>query len=226
MVVMTPDALDFTLRDIIQMQIDLEYEPLELVKFEDRAKLFNLELQSTIIWAARTTGTKHWRSSLPLTTDTSKKHGISLDMFQPRKHVYLPNPTPENINYHGVLLFQYNDGKLTSSKPFLHHETPFIKTVTIADVHQLILSNKLQYYRFHPAGSGCMYWQLHLIKVMEDSGWVGQGSYDVAQAAIADVVDSGGVPWPPREGEFYKVSSRTEHRPTCDNSLSINFLRV
>lgn len=167
----------------------------------------SLRLESTILWAANSTGQVHWRSSQSILHDKAsgddRPRGVSVDMYQPEVHCF----TPSGDNFFGTLKFAVCLEKLHTTRPLLLHEIMFEQSVTVADLYGLMNGNNLQFYQFHQMGSGCLHWQLNLLKLMESQGWVKEGSYAGAWEAakqVAQLVNSEKkLPWPPRKGTFY-----------------------
>lgn len=169
-----------------------------------------MRLESTFLWAASTTGQVHWRSSQSAMYDEAsgavnnkRPRGVSVDMYQPRLHCFAPS----GRNFFGTLKFAVCAKKLHTTKPLLLHEFKFKQPITVADLYGLMNSNNLQFYQFHPMGSGCLHWQLNFLRLMESQGWIKDGSYAEAWEAVkqvAELVNSDTqMPWPPRKGIFY-----------------------
>ena len=169
-----------------------------------------MRLESTFLWAATTTGQVHWRSSQSAVQDKASgvvdgilPRGVSVDMYQPRLHCFAPLET----NFFGTLKFTVCPKKLHTTKPLLLLEFKFKQPITVRDLYGLMHRNKLQFYRFHTLGSGCLHWQLNLLGLMESQGWLKEGSYAEAWEAAKQVAgrlnSDRQMPWPPRKGTFY-----------------------
>lgn len=178
--------------------------PLALASIiRDSADVQGMVLESTTIWTPTSGGLKHWRSSQRFQTLDNGGVGISLDMFQPIEHEY-QGSLPKN--QYGSLNFNFNAQKLLSSRTLYAREVPFEKTITVADLYNMVCKYQLQYYTFHPDGSGCLYWQLNLLGIMETVGWVKKGARAKVEADIEKLAskDLNSIPWPPRQGTFYQ----------------------
>ncbi|PIL23324.1 hypothetical protein GSI_14635 [Ganoderma sinense ZZ0214-1] len=83
------------------------------------------------------------------------------------------------------------------------------KTVRVKDIINLIVAHRKQCYMFNPAGSGCLFWQLDLLKLFVEQGWIEERELVTARKRIKGLAEaavpsrSGIVPWPPTEGTFY-----------------------
>lgn len=138
-------------------------------------------------------------------------------MFQPNLHTYHDDKAGDGtVNYYGTLRLQVQRAKITTSKPAIIHDITFAEGVTVGDIVQFIYDRKLQFYKFHPDGSGCLFWQLTLMDEFSKVGWIPENSTQAIREAI--VAFRGENPerlsmvlYPPVQGSFYTpISVRTD----------------
>ncbi|KAL6303605.1 hypothetical protein BKA93DRAFT_787012 [Sparassis latifolia] len=166
-------------------------------------------LKSVIIWAPQSNGVTHWRTSYEFAEVVRKGPlGISVDMFQPKSHVY--HTTKGTGNSFGTLLIKVSFEKLTSTSPAVRVDIPLQQAVTVRrQLLEFIVTRNMQYYRFHNAGSGCMFWQLTLLQRMgEEAKWIRVEEFlrvlnIIQEARNASSAVASSMPWPPRQGTFY-----------------------
>ena len=135
--------------------------------------------------------------------------GLVVDMVQPYKHVYHPDANDDDLNYYGTLQLTVQEDKVISSRPAVNCLIAFTEGthVTVRDLIKLICDNKLQHYKFHPEGSGCLFWQLNLLDVIAHAGWIPEDSSKTVRDAIV-AFRSGNdrrlnmILYPPVEGTF------------------------
>ncbi|KAH9902503.1 hypothetical protein C8Q73DRAFT_8341 [Cubamyces lactineus] len=171
-------------------------------------------LESVILWC--TSGSlHHWITSYcfvrPHQLDPVERGkdivGISCNMYQPRFHIY----HPADDNLYGCLEVQARPrNKLFSTRTRLKIVLPFQCAVTMKDILDLITDKGLQYYTFHPDGSGCLNWQLSLLSYFVASGWLQEEDVANARLQVSQYAEKAGdaVPWPPRQGKFYTPPSQ------------------
>lgn len=159
-------------------------------------------ITSVIIWAPKTTGVAHWRTSFTFGDPPSP--GLSVDMFQPDRHEFCSSG---ETNRFGTLVLKPVT-KLSSTNTFVKEQIAFTAGIVVQDLLDAIFVRKLQYYKFHEDGSGCMFWQLCLLECIQSKGWIGGSEKDrvlsvikAARESSAGIANS--MPWPPRQGVFY-----------------------
>jgi len=163
------------------------------------------ELLELNLWAPRTSGIAHWRTSYKFASTVDGMIGMSVDMYQPDFHQF----NPRRPNYFGSLKLLTTPYKLTSRDPAVNVTVAFKTKVKVQHLVELITNEGRHYYTFHPDGSGCMFWQLSLLQRFEECGWVETGTTTWAVTAIHAFRDKSSanaatMPWPPRQGNFYQ----------------------
>ena len=73
------------------------------------------------------------------------------------------------------------------------------------DILDLVVAKGLQYYTFHPDGSGCLNWQLTLLSNFVAPGWLSEEDVANARVQVSEYAKTAkeAVPWPPVQGKFY-----------------------
>jgi hypothetical protein len=165
------------------------------------------ELAKVHFWAAKTSSIAHWRTSYKFSTNVGSLIGISVDMYQPISHVL----NAEETNRFGSLKLLTTSRKLFSTNPAVLYTAVFKKRVNVENLINLIIQDGRHHYKFHPDGSGCMYWQLSLLQKFESFGWLENGSSAEIVEAIQTFrneskANAASMPWPPRKGEYYSLS--------------------
>lgn len=163
---------------------DRVYLPLE----DQVSEVYEYALESVCFWSARTSGIPHWRTSYKLrdydgsgAKKTLIASGISVDMFQPAQHVF--NKTEAHNLFGSLLIMPVN--KLVSTRTTIECNYTFKKPITVADLLAFIKHRKLQYYKFHNEGSGCMLsFQLTILEHLEAMGYIESGSKEDAVSRI------------------------------------------
>ncbi|EPQ55760.1 hypothetical protein GLOTRDRAFT_128977 [Gloeophyllum trabeum ATCC 11539] len=165
-------------------------------------------LSSVTIWC--TSGNlHHWISSYKLVDQivVAPKQtiaGISMNMHQPLEHEF---HTGEETNLFGSLHIHLRTAEkgLVSRRSGVLEEIKFLCTITVRDIVDLVLAERRQYYMFSPLGSGCLYWQLQLLRAYVSKGWIKGTDVDKAIGSIEKYAkeNEAKVPFPPVEGQFY-----------------------
>ncbi len=164
-------------------------------------------LSKVTIWAREEPDAiRHWFTSLTFagrpTVGDQVYEGISINMTQ-----------PSDKSLVGSLEIQpRSKGALYSyrSKTF-QCPIAFKKKVRVKDVVDLIVAHRKHCYLFNPAGSGCLFWQLDLLKLFVQKGWIEESDMDTAEKRIKGLGEAavpsqtGTVPWPPVNGTFYRL---------------------
>lgn len=153
----------------------------------------------------------HWITSYtfanPVPTNRERSlGGVSLDMHQPQNHVY-HRPSESNTNYFGSLAMSTRFfGAVRSANTPLAITAVFDTAVTVQDVRDVVTTRGLQYYKFHPDGSGCMFWQLTLLQEFVTRGWIKVSDMSALTGQIerhAKTWTRSKILYPPIQGEFY-----------------------
>ncbi|KAI0684376.1 hypothetical protein C8Q76DRAFT_804062 [Earliella scabrosa] len=147
--------------------------------------------------------------------------GISVDMFQPTKHVYHNPPQGSQSatgsasitttlrgatnNLYGSLAIQPRKyDALFSKRAGVKLEVNFKVPVTVQNIVDLITREGLQYYKFNPAGSGCLCWQLQLLQRFVQQGWIEETTLHTFKEQLAAGAKSNPrILYPPVVGQFY-----------------------
>ncbi|CAL1709293.1 unnamed protein product [Somion occarium] len=170
--------------------------------------VLNASISEVNIWAPQAIRTFHWRTTLVLATTTDGFLGVSLDMYQPVEHVYKLPEQPQN-SFGTLQITPRTERLLYSTRTFYKAcSVPMVTKVTVNNVYDLIVELGLQHYMFHAIhSSGCMFWNLQLLRLFQLKRWVAEGSYEAARETIQHYhIQLGGikVPWPPVEGKYYR----------------------
>ncbi|KZT24773.1 hypothetical protein NEOLEDRAFT_392692 [Neolentinus lepideus HHB14362 ss-1] len=168
------------------------------------------QLTSVIIWCTGGGTLHHWRTSYSLADSSvindlgERLAGISLDMYQPHDHGY---KTADGPNLHGCLQISPRTTRhgLYSTRSGVLEEINFSSAVTVQDIVDLVTGQKRQYYMFNPLGSGCLYWQLQLLRAFVSKGWIHSTDLSGVTESIGKYAKMypDRVPFPPVEGQFY-----------------------
>ncbi len=149
-----------------------------------------------------------------------------MDMFQPHDHVYnvaqpqVPgpgsNPPKAKRNLYGCLQVSPRQKEfLLSRRPTHVSQIDFRVPVKLeAIINKAVIGEGLQYYKFNEAGSGCLFWQLELLKRFVGLGWITEEDFaQVVKNVEAFAVDqpSDVVPYPPVQGTFYQPEGLSPH---------------
>ncbi|KAH9923386.1 hypothetical protein B0H21DRAFT_159450 [Amylocystis lapponica] len=166
--------------------------------------LHDAVLSTVIIWASRGGRVAHWRTSYTFKTVKLGYIGMSLDMFQPEIHQYQTTGT----NQFGCLRIRATRDKLHSRNYAVLEEYGFRVVVTVGDLLRSIHGAGLQNYKFHQEGSGCMFWQLHLLEMMVSWEWIKERDVEKVKSEIERARSNSrsvatSMPWPPIKGTFY-----------------------
>ncbi|KAF5348909.1 hypothetical protein D9756_009814 [Leucocoprinus leucothites] len=179
---------------------------------DESAKFRLQKLHQAVFWCSMRGSPHHWITSYAFAdgiveVDGGRYAGISLDMFQPVAHKN--QPPGENKNLFGTLRFgARKENVLMSKNPAFMVMLAFKTKITVQELYNLVVGNKLHLYQYSPAGSGCMYWQSQLLKKFVVKGWLAQE--DLAKLfksleAYAKQKGSQAVPYPPVEGKYYNI---------------------
>ncbi|KAI0375158.1 hypothetical protein BV20DRAFT_960239 [Pilatotrama ljubarskyi] len=152
----------------------------------------------------------HWITSYKYTSSIKKGpnnqlyEGVSLDMHQPLAHVY--HPSGQGNIYGCLHISARPKNKLLSTKAKVAVTMAVQTTVTVGDVINLVVEDDRQFYKFHPDGSGCLYWQTQLLRRFVNKGWLKQKQLDALWIEVEEHANRVGqdmVPYPPAQGVFY-----------------------
>ncbi|KAI0070974.1 hypothetical protein K474DRAFT_1669511 [Panus rudis PR-1116 ss-1] len=203
-------------------------EEVKLPLYDTTAPFANQEMRSVTLWCATGGAPRHWRTAYKFTsllrfdeqgtgtnlvrvTQAAIKvdtwEGVSLDIFQPQYHTF--DQSGNNL-YATLTAAPRLAGRLTSTKLGLSKKVEFVTHVTVQDLRDLLFERGLQYYKFNPAGSGCLYWQLNLLELFATKGWIATEKLQEVKDHVREYAiqqGSRGVPYPPVQGEFYDPST-------------------
>lgn len=171
-------------------------------------------LSSVTLWSAEARDLRHWRTGLEFAgkrPTVSGIAGISIDMIQPITHEYHDPHRDGAENLYGSLQMSPRDKSTLYSKRkgLFSCPLPFKKKALakVKDVVGLILEQGRQYYKFNPAGSGCLYWHFELLEAFVERGWIERESLHTAHTRVSGLAcrNVGTIPYPPVQGTFYRL---------------------
>lgn len=130
--------------------------------------------------------------------------GVSLDMCQPFNHVHNLGKLYNTVGT--LAAFARSISMLVSERSRCGIEVFFKVPLTVTDVTTYILDHKLHCYEFQEdSGSGCLFWQLELMRDFQELGWIDAADLQKIESQVQAYAKQRGeveVPWPPKEGTF------------------------
>ncbi|TBU55875.1 hypothetical protein BD310DRAFT_932695 [Dichomitus squalens] len=138
-------------------------------------------------------GIFHWRLYLVLGPDrVSTSRAVLLDMV------------PTNPPF-GTLIIASKDN--AHSNALIKIELPIasVDGLTVRQVIDLIVSNRMDRYKFDASGSGCLFWIWNVLQQLQNARLVEDGAVAKLQDFHAEQarLQPGKIPLPLRRGEFY-----------------------
>ncbi|KZW02913.1 hypothetical protein EXIGLDRAFT_829035 [Exidia glandulosa HHB12029] len=181
---------------------------------QDQSQYYGDQYVSEIyLWCTRDYP-RHWISSYTFSsqvfdpTGQDELGGVSIDMYQPFQHLYGDDVFGSEDDLLGsVKIMARKVTALYSSRSPLLIDLAFTRRVKVSELVALIVANNLQYYRFNPAGSGCLFWQLTLINKFTAVGWLPPNAPQHFTGRVQNLAAREGqqaIPFPPAQGTFYR----------------------
>ncbi|KAK2464877.1 hypothetical protein APHAL10511_002953 [Amanita phalloides] len=182
---------------------------------EQAAKLSLLDIHIWTVKPRSSDDVHHWRTNFTLAPNSLGVSALSLDMRLPDRHEF----DPANSERYGSLLVDVRGGpRIISQNAAVNcaADLRLAPPVTAGDLLQLIKEKRMQYYRFKKEGSGCLCWQILLLRFMMEKGWLPNNMEKKLRRQIEDYLrklkHKNQLPYPPVEGDFYSPPVKEHQR--------------
>lgn len=165
----------------------LKQKHLDWLEFEGEITqlVSNTHIEEAVIWCAETLAPiSHWRTSFLFRATLDNVHAVSFDMMLPRYHKHNKEKT-NSLGSLKVTTFNTASNPVTT-RPRDKFSAPFLdQNITVSSLLRAVQDNGLQFYQFE-CGSGCLCWNLELLRVLVEFGWVKPNSQQKLEAQIDD----------------------------------------